>query len=99
MNRFTVRDFTYNKENNTFLCPNKKILIYKGFVKLNRNSGDKYQASPGGKTHMRTLYLAMIYYFIMAFYFCKFLFVKKGLFLQPGYVLVFSFYIMLQTVQ
>jgi transposase len=73
VNRFTAHDFTYNKENNTFICPNKKVLIYKGFVKLNRNSGDKYQASPGdckyckflsrcvasrgGKTHMRTLYL------------------------------------------
>jgi transposase len=71
--RFTAGDFTYNKKNNTFICPNKKTLIYKGFITLNRNSGDKYQAHPagckncrflsrcvasrGGKTHMRTLYL------------------------------------------
>jgi hypothetical protein len=71
--RFTAEDFTYHKKTNTFICPNGKTLIYKGFITLNRNSGDKYQAHPadckncrflsrcvasrGGKTHMRTLYL------------------------------------------
>ncbi|WP_081468673.1 transposase [Treponema primitia] len=73
VNRFTADDFTYNKERNIFICPNKKTLIYKGFVKLSRNSGEKYQASPKdcmscqflsrcvaslkGKTRMRTLYI------------------------------------------
>jgi hypothetical protein len=42
--RFTVESFTYDKEGNTYTCPNHKTLVYKGQVKLNRNSGDKYQA-------------------------------------------------------
>jgi hypothetical protein len=76
--RFTAEDFTYHKKSNTFICPNGKTLRYKGFIKLNRNSGDKYQAHPadckncrflfrcvasrGGKTHMRTLYLPVSKY-------------------------------------
>jgi transposase len=42
--RFTVESFKYNEEENTYTCPNSKTLVYKGQVKLNRNSGDKYQA-------------------------------------------------------
>jgi transposase len=45
--RFTARSFTYNKKDNTYTCPNDKTLVYKGHVKLNRNSGDKYQAKSG----------------------------------------------------
>jgi hypothetical protein len=42
--RFTADKFTYNEAENTYTCPNGKTLIYKGHVKLNRNSGEKYQA-------------------------------------------------------
>jgi hypothetical protein len=42
--RFTVESFIYDKEGNSYTCPNSKTLIHKGYVKLNRNSGDKYQA-------------------------------------------------------
>jgi hypothetical protein len=42
--RFTVESFIYNEEDNTYTCPNSKTLNYKGHVKLNRNSGEKYQA-------------------------------------------------------
>jgi hypothetical protein len=35
-------DFTYNEANNTYTRLEKKVLEYKGPVKLNRNSGDKY---------------------------------------------------------
>jgi transposase len=72
--RFTKEDFTYNEKNNTYTCPANKVLEYKGHIKLNRNSGEKYQAkssdckgcpeqekciaSRGGKNPKRTLYLA-----------------------------------------
>jgi hypothetical protein len=71
--RFTVEDFTYDKKNNIYICPEGKSLAFKGFVELNRNSGDKYQAqssdcrncpslikcvaSRGGKDPKRTLYI------------------------------------------
>jgi hypothetical protein len=42
--RFTVKDFTYNEEENSYRCPEGKELEYQGKVKLNRNHGDKYQA-------------------------------------------------------
>jgi hypothetical protein len=42
--RFTVEDFMYNEEEDTYTCPNNKILVYKGQVELNRSSGRKYQA-------------------------------------------------------
>jgi transposase len=42
---FTRDDFKYNKENNTYICPAGKTLSYKGYVKLVRSMGDKYQAS------------------------------------------------------
>jgi len=38
------RYFQYVKKGNYFVCPNKKILIFKGKVKLNRNEGYKYQS-------------------------------------------------------
>jgi hypothetical protein len=44
--RFTVKDFTYNSNNNTYTCPAKKTLVYKGHADLNRSSGDKWMASP-----------------------------------------------------
>jgi hypothetical protein len=72
--RFTKEDFKYNEENNTYTCPANKVLEYKGHVKLNRNSGEKYQAKSGdckscekrerciagrgGKNPKRTLYIA-----------------------------------------
>jgi hypothetical protein len=59
---------------NTYRCPENKVLEYKGHVRLNRNSGEKYQAksgdckgcekqekciaSRGGKNPKRTLYIA-----------------------------------------
>jgi transposase len=42
--RFTVEDFTYDEEGNTYRCPGGKELRYQGQVELNRNSGQKYQA-------------------------------------------------------
>jgi hypothetical protein len=71
--RFTVEDFEYDEGKNRYRCPGKKELTYKGHVKLNRNSGEKYQAKSGdckgcelrqrciadrgGKSPKRTLYL------------------------------------------
>jgi hypothetical protein len=45
--RFTAEDFEYEAEENKYRCPEKKDLLYKGHVKLNRNSGEKYQARRG----------------------------------------------------
>jgi transposase len=72
--RFTVEDFEYDDGENSYRCPGKKKLLYKGHVKLNRNSGEKYQAKSsdckectlqqqciagrGGKNPKRTLYIA-----------------------------------------
>ncbi|MDR1900704.1 MAG: hypothetical protein LBQ88_00275 [Treponema sp.] len=72
--RFTKEDFKYDEEDNTYRCPENKVLEYKGHVELNRNSGEKYQAKSsdckdcpkqerciagrGGKNQKRTLYLA-----------------------------------------
>jgi transposase len=72
--RFTAEDFEYDKTGNRYLCPQKKVLEYKGYVELNRNSGEKYQAKSsdckgcalqekciatrGGKEPKRTLYIA-----------------------------------------
>jgi transposase len=71
--RFTAEDFEYDEAGNYYRCPMGKSLTYKGHVKLNRNSGEKYQAktadckgctlqkkciaSRGGKRPKRTLYL------------------------------------------
>jgi hypothetical protein len=42
--RFTVADFSYEATDNSYRCPNNKLLVYKGHVELNRDSGNKYQA-------------------------------------------------------
>jgi hypothetical protein len=42
--RYKAEDFKYNKKENIYKCPVGKVLIHKGHVKLNRNSGEKYQA-------------------------------------------------------
>ena len=42
--RFDARHFRYVKKGNYYICPNGKVLSYKGKVKLNRNEGDKYQS-------------------------------------------------------
>jgi transposase len=42
--RLDKTQFTFHKESNTYTCPCGKDLVYKGRVKLNRNSGEKYQA-------------------------------------------------------
>jgi len=42
--RIDASQFSYNEEGNTYSCPAGKELEYKGEVKLNRNSGKKYQA-------------------------------------------------------
>jgi hypothetical protein len=63
----------YNKKDNSYICPGKKTLTHHGHVKLNRNSGEKYQAKSGdrkgcrlqqkcivgrgGKSPKRTLYI------------------------------------------
>jgi hypothetical protein len=68
-----VEDFAYDEKENSYRCPAGKQLCYKGHVKLNRNSGEKYQvkssdckdcplrqrciASRGGKSPKRTLYI------------------------------------------
>jgi hypothetical protein len=43
--RYTLEDFKYDKKNKRYLCPWKKILAYKGEIKLRNNEGEKYQAS------------------------------------------------------
>ena len=41
--KFTQSDFQFNKENNTYTCPNEKILKFIGHQKLYGNEGNKYQ--------------------------------------------------------
>jgi hypothetical protein len=71
--RFTAEDFEYDEGENSYRCPAKKELSYKGHVQLKRNSGEKYQAkssdckdcalqrqciaSRGGKSPKRTLFI------------------------------------------
>jgi len=43
--RLDARHFKYEKKGNYYICPNGKILKYKGKVKLNRNEGNKYESS------------------------------------------------------
>ena len=43
--RYTLEDFEYDRKNNNYLCPWRKILRYKGKMKLRNNEGEKYQAS------------------------------------------------------
>ena len=42
--RFTVEDFVYNKETDSYMCPCGKNLEYKGKAELRNNMGKKYQA-------------------------------------------------------
>jgi transposase len=42
--RFDLRHFKYVQDGNYYICPNKKKLLFKGKVKLNRNEGNKYQS-------------------------------------------------------
>ena len=44
--RYDARYFKYEKEGNYYICPNGKILSFRGKVKLNRNEGNKYQSKP-----------------------------------------------------
>jgi len=43
--RFDKEDFKYNGKKKIYVCPNGKILTYKGKIKLRNNEGEKYQAS------------------------------------------------------
>jgi hypothetical protein len=43
--RYGLEDFKYDKKNKRYLCPWKKVLTYKGEIKLRNNEGEKYQAS------------------------------------------------------
>jgi transposase len=42
--RFDVRYFKYEEEEDYYICPNGKQLTFKGEVQLNRNRGKKYEA-------------------------------------------------------
>lgn len=71
--KYTVEDFRYDKEEDKYICPHRKELVYKTRVTLRNNSGKKYQAKRGdcvncpllekcirvktGKIHARTLYI------------------------------------------
>jgi len=44
--RFDIRYFKYVKKENYYICPNGKILTYRGNVKLNRNEGNRYASKP-----------------------------------------------------
>ena len=72
--RFDLEDFEYNKKNNSYYCPNRNVLTYRGHQKLRNNTGNKYQAQSGtckdcpyieqcikvktNKNPVRTLYVA-----------------------------------------
>jgi hypothetical protein len=42
--RLDSRYFDYEKDGNYYICPNNKILTFRGITKLNRNEGSKYQS-------------------------------------------------------
>jgi len=42
--RFDKEDFRYEEKEEVYVCPNRKLLTYKGKVKLRNNEGEKYQA-------------------------------------------------------
>jgi hypothetical protein len=42
--RFDLRHFKYVQDGNYYICPNKKKLMFRARVKLNRNEGNKYQS-------------------------------------------------------
>ena len=76
--RFDVRHFKYEKKGNYYICPNGKILSFRGKVILNRNEGNKYQCKPNDckgclymnkclrskklKNKYRTLYMPILKY-------------------------------------
>ena len=43
--RYTLEDFKYEEKGKRYICPNGKVLKYKGDIKLRNNEGEKYQAS------------------------------------------------------
>jgi ABC-2 type transport system ATP-binding protein/transposase len=43
--RYTIKDFSYNEEDNSYTCPNGKKLVYKGKYTLRNNQIDKWVAS------------------------------------------------------
>ena len=45
--RFDKEDFRYEEKEEVYVCPNRKLLTYKGKVKLRNNEGEKYQAKAG----------------------------------------------------
>jgi transposase len=76
--RFDARHFKHVKKGNYYICPNGKVLAFRGRVKLNRNEGDKYESRAadcagcpytggcirGGKKpkKCRTLYIPVLKY-------------------------------------
>jgi transposase len=76
--RFDVRHFKYHGEEDYYICPNGKELIFKSKVQLNRNRGKKYEAkksdckecpykdkclrSRSKKKNFRTLYIPISEY-------------------------------------
>ena len=44
--KFDTKYFKYEKNGNYYICPNGKVLSYRGAVNLNRNEGNKYQCKP-----------------------------------------------------
>jgi transposase len=42
--RFDLRHFKYVEDGDYYICPNKKKLMFRSKVKLNRNEGNKYQS-------------------------------------------------------
>ena len=45
--KFTMEDFSYDEENDCYVCPAGKILMYKCDVILRNNSGKQYRAQSG----------------------------------------------------
>jgi hypothetical protein len=45
--KYTVEDFKYHKDTDTYTCPNGKELAYKTNVTLRNNSGKQYRAKSG----------------------------------------------------
>jgi hypothetical protein len=45
--QYSVEDFEYNEEEDSYQCPAGKTLACKGKIKLRNNEGKKYQASAG----------------------------------------------------
>ena len=72
--KYTIEDFAYDKNDNSYKCPGEKTLKYIGNAKLRNNQGKKYQAKKGtcvkcslidkcinkrsAKNPVRTLYVA-----------------------------------------